>query len=104
MKQENVISLYNALSAKVASVPTLDNESYVRTYAILNSAKYARKEAAAFGGVAKILRAGGQGARRIFNSTKRFNKDVFNAGGSDGFPLTLRRRVGRERICRGWGS
>lgn len=80
MKQENVISLYNALSAKVASVPTLDNESYVRTYAILNSAKYARKEAAAFGGVAKILRAGGQGARRIFNSTKRFNKDVFNAG------------------------
>ena len=46
MKQENVISLYNALSAKVASVPTLDNAAYVRTYAILNSAKYARKEAA----------------------------------------------------------
>ena len=80
MKQENVISLYNALSAKVASVPTLDNESYVRTYAILNSAKYARKEASLFGGIAKGLSAGGRGARRIFNSTKRFNKDVFNAG------------------------
>ena len=80
MKQENVISLYNALSAKVASVPTLDNAAYVRTYAILNTAKYASKEASAIGGVAKILRAGGQGARRIFNSAKRFNKDVFNAG------------------------
>lgn len=80
MKQENVISLYNALSAKVASVPTLDNAAYVRTYAILNTAKYASKEASALGGVVKILRAGGQGARRIFNSTKRFNKDVFNAG------------------------
>ena len=80
MKQENVISLYNALSAKVASVPTLDNEAYVRTYAILNTAKYARKEASVIGGVAKILSAGGKGARRIFNSTKRFNKDVFNAG------------------------
>lgn len=80
MKQENVISLYNALSAKVASVPTLDNAAYVRTYAILNTAKYASKEASVLGGAAKILRAGGQGARRIFNSAKRFNKDVFNAG------------------------
>ena len=76
MKQENVISLYNALSTKVASVPTLDNEAYVRTYAILNTAKYASKEAS----VAGILRGVGTGARRIFNSTKRFNKDVFNAG------------------------
>ena len=76
MKQENVISLYNALSTKVASVPTLDNEAYVRTYAILNAAKYASKEAS----VAGILRGVGTGARRIFNSTKRFNKDVFNAG------------------------
>lgn len=82
MKQENVISLYNALSAKVANVPALDNEAYVRTYAILNTAKYASKEASVLGGAAKILRAGGQGARRIFNSTKRFNKDVFNAGKS----------------------
>lgn len=82
MKQENVISLYNALSAKVASVPTLDNEAYVRTYAILNTAKYASKEASVLGGVAKVLSAGGKGARRIFNSTKRFNKDVFNAGKS----------------------
>lgn len=80
MKQENVISLYNALSAKVASVPTLDNESYVRTYAILNAAKYASKEASVLGGVAKVLSAGGKGARRIFNSTKNFNKDVFNVG------------------------
>ena len=76
MKQENVISLYNALSAKVASVPTLDNEAYVRTYAILNTAKYASKEASVSG----ILRGVGTGARRIFNSAKRFNKDVFNAG------------------------
>jgi hypothetical protein len=80
MKQENVINLYNALSAKVASAPTLDNAAYVRTYAILNTAKYASKEASVFGGIAKGLRAGGQGARRIFNSAKRFNKDVFNAG------------------------
>jgi len=80
MKQENVISLYNALSAKVANVPALDNDTYVRTYAILNAAKYASKEASVLGGAAKILRAGGQGARRIFNSTKRFNKDIFNAG------------------------
>lgn len=76
MKQENVISLYNALSAKVASAPTLDNAAYVRTYAILNTAKYASKEAS----VAGILRGVGTGARRIFNSAKRFNKDVFNAG------------------------
>lgn len=80
MKQENVISLYNALSAKVASAPTLDNAAYVRTYAILNTAKYASKEASVLSGAAEILRAGGQGARRIFNSTKRFNKEVFNAG------------------------
>ena len=80
MKQENVISLYNALSAKVASAPTLDNAAYVRTYAILNTAKYASKEASVLGGIAKGLRVGGQGVRRIFNSAKRFNKDVFNAG------------------------
>lgn len=80
MKQENVINLYNALSAKVASVPTIDNAAYVRTYAILNTAKYASKEASVLGGIAKGLRIGGQGARRIFNSAKRFNKDVFNAG------------------------
>ena len=80
MKQENVINLYNALSAKLASVPALDNEAYARTYAILNTAKYASKEASLISGAAKILRASGQGVRRTFNSAKRFNKDVFNAG------------------------
>ena len=80
MKQENVISLYNALSAKAANVPTLDNEAYVRTYAILNAAKYASKEASVLGGAARTLYRGIQGTRRIFNSAKRFNRDVFNAG------------------------
>ena len=84
MKQENVINLYNALSAKVASVPTIDNAAYVRTYAILNTAKYASKEASFLGsvasGIAKGLGAGARGARRTFNSAKLFNKDIFNAG------------------------
>lgn len=107
MKQENVISLYNALSAKVANVPTLDNEAYVRTYAILNAAKYASKEASVLGGAARTLYGGLQYARRMFNSTKRFNRDVFNAGresikfGKRVFGRTNPSLTGKQRFKRG---
>lgn len=73
MKQENVISLYNSICSKTASAPVnMNKDSLIKTYAIMDKAKYATKEA----GIGQVL----TGAGGLLKSGGRFLKDVGKAG------------------------